>query len=53
MEPRGLKKVGIATVIVGSVLGIIVPFAQFEGACVNPGWKRGVAAATSCWGRVY
>ncbi len=49
MEPRGLRKVGVATVIVGLVLGIIVPFAQFGGVFPAP-WVLGVAVLPALWG---
>lgn len=52
MEPAGLKKVGIATVIVGLVLGIIVPFAQFGGVFPAP-WVLGVAVLPVLWGAIW
>ncbi len=52
MEPRGLKKVGVTTVIVGLVLGIIVPFSQFGGVFPAP-WVLGVAVFPLLWGAVW
>lgn len=52
MEPHGLRKVGIATFVVGLVLGIIVPFAQFGGVFTPP-WIVGVVILPLFWGAVW
>ncbi len=52
MEPLGLKKVGVTTLIVGLVLGIIVPFAQFGGVFPAP-WVLGVAVLPILWGAIW
>ncbi len=52
MEPGGLRKVGVTTVIVGLVLGLIVPFAQFGGVFPAP-WVLGVAVLPVLWGVVW
>lgn len=52
MEARGLKKVGVTTLIVGLVLGIIVPFAQFGGVFPAP-WIVGVAVLPLLWGAIW
>ena len=52
MEPRGLRKVGVATFIVGLTLGIIVPFAQFGGKFPGP-WVVGVAVLPLLWAAVW
>lgn len=51
-EPLGLKKVGIATIIVGLILGIIVPFTQFGGRFPAP-WVLGVAVLPLLWGATW
>lgn len=51
-EPAGLRRVGVATLIVGLVLGIIVPFAQFGGVFPAP-WIVGVAVLPVLWGAVW
>lgn len=52
MEGRGLKKVGVTTLIVGLVLGIIVPFAQFGGVFPVP-WVLSVAVLPLLWGVIW
>ena len=52
MEPAGMKKVGVTTLIVGLVLGLIVPFAQFGGVFPAP-WVLGVAVLPILWGAVW
>lgn len=52
MEPPGLTMVGVTTLIVGLVLGIIVPFAQFGGRFPAP-WVLGVAVLPLLWGAVW
>ncbi len=52
MEPRGLRRVGVATLIVGLVLGIIVPFAQFGGR-FPPSWILGIAVLPPLWAAVW
>ncbi len=52
MEPAGLRKVGVATLIVGFVLGIIVPFAQFGGK-FPAAWVLGVAVLPLLWSAVW
>ena len=52
MEPRGLRVVGVATLIVGLVLGIIVPFAQFGGK-FPASWVAGVAVLPVLWGALW
>ncbi len=52
MEPKGLRVVGVATLIVGLVLGIIVPFAQFGGK-FPAAWVLGVAVLPVLWGALW
>ncbi len=52
MEPPGLRRVGVTTLIVGLVLGIIVPFAQFGGVFPAP-WVLGVAVLPILWGAAW
>ncbi|MDO5736884.1 MAG: hypothetical protein Q4P15_10465 [Propionibacteriaceae bacterium] len=52
MEPHGLLKVGIATLVVGLVLGIIVPFTQFGGVFPAP-WVLGVSVLPLAWGAIW
>lgn len=52
MEPAGLKTVGVATLVVGLVLGIIVPFAQFGGVFPAP-WVLGVSVLPVLWGAIW
>ena len=52
MEPAGLKRIGLATLIVGLVLGIIVPFAQFGGMFPAP-WILGVVVLPVLWGAMW
>lgn len=49
---RGLKKIGVATLIVGLALGIIVPFAQFGGVFPAP-WVVGVTIIPVMWAVVW
>lgn len=51
-EPGGLRKVGVATLIVGLVLGLIVPFALFGGV-FPAAWVLGVAVLPVMWGAVW
>lgn len=52
MEPPGMRRVGVATMIVGLVLGIIVPFAQFGGRFPAP-WVLGVVVIPLLWAAVW
>ena len=52
IEPKGMMRVGVATVVVGLVLGIIVPFAQFGGVFPPP-WILGVLVLTPLWGAAW
>lgn len=52
MEPRGLRKVGVATLIVGLALGLIVPFATFGGKFPGP-WVLGVSVLPLLWAAIW
>ncbi|MGV8845493.1 hypothetical protein [Tessaracoccus sp.] len=52
MEPQGLLRVGVSTLIVGLVLGIIVPFAQFGGVFTPP-WVLAVAVFPLLWAAIW
>lgn len=52
MEPRGLRRVGVTTLIVGLTLGLIMPFAQFGGTFPGP-WVLGVAVLPLLWAAVW
>lgn len=51
-KERGLKKIGVATLVVGLALGIIVPFAQFGGVFPVP-WVVGVTVIPVLWAAVW
>lgn len=52
MEPRGLMRVGVMTLIIGLTLGIIVPFAAFGGVFFPP-WVVGVIVLPPLWAGVW